>query len=99
MKVPFPYPGDPVSEADFMFGREFVESHQGREIVVQVAGAPDVRVPVDDVVCDLCNDGIGPLDPCVLVDDSRLYCWKCAAEWVVPHVRSLQRDEADVIGR
>jgi hypothetical protein len=88
MIVTYTYPGDPALKAEFTYGRAFMHANPNREVVV-TAGDTVSRFPINDVVCDSCNEEVGPLDPCVIAL-SRLYCWTCAQKWVLPYVDAAE---------
>ncbi len=86
------YPGDPTLTATVQTGREFLAGQsQPREIVIYtgdiLGGQVDAaeRIPMEDkIICDCCNAGIG-LDDVTTLTMDRLYCAKCAAEWIEPY--------------
>ena len=86
MKVLHKYPGDPDQYVEFLYGRDFTERFPKREIRIMGFNdsAADTVIPVAEVVCDVCNALVKPLDPCVLAP-GYLYCWSCAKESVIPH--------------
>lgn len=67
------YKSDRPVEVLLMFGREFEKLVPDRYIRIN----DEPPIPVEDVVCDLCNKGIGPMDPCALRGMSSLHCWEC----------------------
>lgn len=93
MKRQYRYKTDPIDTAEFLFVQEFLDKTPDRSIKVSELG-PDgqwhttAETPIgDDVLCDLCNAALRPIDPCVLTNDAtRLYCWTCASTWIIPYL-------------
>lgn len=86
IETTYHYPGDPITPVQLLFGGEFTEANPNREIVITVDdGVPPTRIPVEDVLCDVCNAPVGELDPCALTD-RQLYCWPCYEQWVKPYI-------------
>jgi hypothetical protein len=92
MRIQYKYAGDPVTNVDLMFGREFKDKHRGREMVVYTANETS-RVPWPDetAVCDACNDELYDLDPCALTDWG-LFCEPCFTRIIKPHVLSRREE-------
>ena len=86
MRIQYKYPGDPVADVDLRFGREFKDRHRGRVMVVSTPNETS-RMPWPDeiAVCDACNDEVGDLDPCALIDWG-LFCGPCFTRTIKPHV-------------
>ena len=85
----FQYPGDEPEGAASMNRREFLSWFPRHPILV-VSVTPDgtyyedeVPVPPDLVVCDCCNEDPG--DDITVVEGSRVYCRKCADEYITPY--------------
>ena len=79
----FQYPGDPVLDVVLLTGAEFRRLHPDREIVFY--GADIQRIPVTEVLCDLCSAQIADDVFCAL-SHSSLYCQTCYQQWIVPYL-------------
>jgi hypothetical protein len=86
VRIQYKYPGDPITDVDLMFGREFKDKNRGRDMVVSTVKKTS-RFPVPDeiVICDECYHEVADLDPCALTDGS-LYCEPCFTRIIKPHV-------------
>ena len=86
MRIQYEYPGDPVTDVDLMFGREFKDTHRGRYMVVSTANETS-RVPWPDetAVCDACNDEVADLDLYALTAWGLFY-GACFTRIIKPHV-------------
>jgi len=86
VKAKFEYPNDPISDVELMFGEEFLGRFPSRETRI-VTATEDIRIPVDDVICDSCNGPVRRTDPCALLyGGSHLYCWDCYSRNIKPHL-------------
>jgi hypothetical protein len=84
--VKFQYPGDPVLTVELLTGAQFLaKTPQPREIVMRSAGQPEIRLPIEDVLCDQCNSEIQPADFCALAMQ-HLYCRECYERWIKPYL-------------
>ena len=92
MRIQYEYPGDPVTDADLMFGREFKDRHRGRVMVVSTANETS-RMPWPDEIalCDSCNDEVADLDLCALTSWG-LFCGPCFTRIIKPHVLPRKED-------
>ena len=80
------YPGDPPARVQRMTGAEFVAQAGPRGVRV-ASEDPEtgewittLDLPVEDVICDSCNDAIDPEAVCWLGLD-RLWCDDCATRY------------------
>lgn len=78
--IHYNYPGDPI-ELQLMFGAEFTATHRNRETVIAFGDGQVTRIPIDDeeIVCDVCNAGIGQTDPLSL-EQWGVRCWDCTQQ-------------------
>jgi hypothetical protein len=86
VRIQYEYPGDPVTDVDLMFGREFKDRHRGRVMVVSTPNETS-RMPWPDEIalCDACNEEVADLDLCALTAWG-LFCGPCFARIIKPHV-------------
>lgn len=80
------YPGDSREHVTFTTGAAFRAAHPDRAIVITIDDGSSTRIPVEDVVCDLCNAAIADDDPCTLEGTSRLLCANCTKQWITPYL-------------
>ena len=86
MRIQYEYPGDPVTDVDLMFGREFKDRHRGRVMVVSTPNETS-RMPWPDEIalCDACNEEVADLDLCALTAWG-LFSGPCFTRIIKPHV-------------
>ena len=90
-RIWYEYPGDPLTPADLMTGKEFKDTNPGRSIrIIDIDrdGHETVtaETPVDEAICDCCNAEVEDDATCAL-SENRLYCVECMARWITPYIR------------
>lgn len=80
------YPGDPPGHMRLLSGRAFREENPDRTIRIASLDPtePEIVIPVEDVICDLCNAGIADDEICGLTYN-RLYCAACVDKYYRPY--------------
>ena len=81
----FQYKTDPITEVSLMFGIEFRTRNKNRAIVVSDSTGAEQRIPVEDIVCDICNALVQDHDP-LAVANNNLHCWSCFQQWIWPYL-------------
>ena len=86
----YQYPSDPIEGFVLLYGLEFSKIRGKGQIVVHSINAKgelfeQSRVEFDECLCDICNDEVRAMEPCVMTD-RLLYCYKCGKKYVLQYL-------------